>query len=289
MINFTFPNFINANKINDYFNYIATHQSHYLKTPIAINHVAGSFPFTLWNGGVNSSLIGNLFKNEQIDNVFKNMHSSIRLNFSNLLITNEDFYNNYCRLILEYGNNGSTVIEITNLNLYAYIKEHYKYYNKFILSSNAWCMKDLTPEEINAICENDDFYLISLPPYLSNNFDYIDKIEKKNKIEITVNPSCPLTCKNYQDCWLNESKKQYDFSGNSVIASCNSRINYKNNNQIISLNDIKKDYLSKGISHFKIEECHPFSDNDLFLFLVHYFIKEEYQQEVIENFISNQK
>lgn len=287
MINFTFPNFINSTKINDYFSYISTQKPYYLKTPIGINHISGGLPFTLWNGGVNSSLIGNLLKNEQIDNIFKTTHSSIRLNFANLFITNEDFYNNYCRLILEYGNNGSTVIEITNLNLYSYIKDNYRNYNKFILSPNAWCMKDLTPEELNAICENDDFYLISLPPYLSNNFEYIEQIQQKNKIEITVNPRCPLTCKNYQNCWLSESKKQYDFSGNSNIISCNNRLMYNNKNQVITMEDIKTKYLPKGITHFKIEECYPFSENELLLFLVHYFIKEEYQQEVIENFIMN--
>lgn len=282
MFNFTLSNFFSGYKINLIFMELISGRKECLKAPINFNQVAGSFPFNTWNGGYNSCLDGNIVTYNEMDTCFESYAQALRLNFSSIVLEKEDFYNNYNRMILDKAQNGSTAIEIANLQLYEYIKEKYPHYTKFILSPTAWEIIDLTPEMVNVILENPDFQLASLPPRLAHNFEYIDQITQKSKIEICVNPVCPAVCKNYSKCILAENLNQYDFSGQSVFTSCPKTYIYNTNPQTMSLEDIKEEYVKKGITHFRLATCPNHQLTQYFAFLVKYFIKEEYQAKFLE-------
>ena len=282
MFNFTLANFYSGFKINAIFMDLVYNHKHYLKEKVNFNQIAGSFPFNSWNGGYNSCLNGNIVTYSEMDKCFESYAQALRLNFSNIVLENEDFYNNYNRMILEKAQNGATAIEISNLPLYEFIKEKYPYYNKFILSPVAWEIIDLTPDMLNVILENPDFQLASLPSKIAENFEYIEKITQKNKIEICVNPMCPKSCKKHSDCILNENINQYEFSGNSIFNSCPFIYDYKDNPQIIQMKELKEKYIKKGITHFRLEQCPNVQIINYFIFLVRYFVKEEYQTECLE-------
>ena len=282
MFNFTLANFFSGYRINLIFMDLISKHKDCLKFPIHFNQISGSFPFNTWNGDLNSCLDGNILRYDEIDKCFNSYNQSIRLNFSNIFLKKEDFFNSYNKVILEKVQNGSTAIELSNLQLYYYIKENYPYYNKFILSPNAWEIIDLNPKEINKIMSNSDFQLVSLPFKVANDFNYINQIENKNKIEICVNPWCPSYCRHYSKCIAEECLNQYDFSEKSVFADCPKTYVYSNNPQVLSLEDLEKKYIRKGINHFKIASCPNHRIIQYFSFLVKYFIKDEYQNQFFE-------
>ena len=282
MFNFTLANFYSAFRINTLFMEMVYNHRGCLKEKINFNQIAGSFPFNTWNGGNNSCLNGNIVTYSEMDRCFDGYAQALRLNFASIVLEKEDFHNNYNRMMLEKAQNGATAIEISNLQLYEFIKEKYPYYNKFILSPVAWEIIDLTPEMINVILENPDFQLASLPAKLANDFDYISQINQKNKIEICVNPVCPVGCKKYSECVLAENTNQYDFSGHSIFCTCSRVLPYRDNPQIITLEDLKEKYIKKGITHFRLATCSNMEIIQYFTFLVDYFIKEECQKEFLE-------
>lgn len=284
MFNFTLTNLYNGYAINNFFMEYITSNRHMLKEDmISFNQIAGSFPFNTWNGGLN----GNYDKiplNKDISLLFTHAAPQcLRLNFANLHIEETDFENNFNRIILEYGANGSTIIEIANLKLYEWIKEKYPIYNKFVLSPNAWEVLDFTPEMLDVILDNPDFILATIPKKYAKELGYLSQIRNKSKIEIEVNPICPAICKNYSDCIENENLLQYEFSESSNFAVCNKCFPYHRNPQIVELEELKKMYFPLGINHFKLAETPYTKIQTYFIFLVKYFIKPEYQLQVFED------
>lgn len=283
MLNFTLANFYNGYVINRLFLEVISTENYKLKSPIAFNQIGGSFPFSSWNGGLNSCITPEIALNNQISECYAGYMTATRLDFSNMMLTQEDFYNNYNRIMLEHGATGATAIELCNLQLYEYIKANYPTYQKFILAPNAATLMgdQFTPEVVNVILENPDFQLVSLSPRLAKDKNFLQQIKAKNKIEICVNPLCSSLCKHQDECVINESKLQYDYSEKSAIISCPRRNAYYNNPNTIEIKDLKE-YTQMGITHFRLAEC-PFPEiSQYFIFLVKYFIKEEYQQELIE-------
>lgn len=286
MIKFTLPNFYEAYKINEFIIKKVKENPEKLKFPIVINQVYGSLPFSIWNGGINSNIYGNILMNHEIIDYFQKSFTCTRLDFGNTFIQEEDTFNNYGRIILEKSNNGSTAIELTSLKLYDMIKNNYKYFNNFILSSNAFCLNGFNIDIINALLENEDFKLISIPSWLSKDFELLDKIEQKEKIEVCINPLCPYSCNKQCECNQIENQYQYDFSKKSVYQQCPLRHQYLDNPQIINIEEIKDIYLAKGITNFKIAQSLPYQINhEYILFLIKYFFKKEFQQELIQEYL----
>ena len=283
MFNFTLTNLYNGYIINNYFNQYISSKTNVLKDNISFNQIAGSFPFNTWNGGLN----GNYDKiplNRDIDSLFSsNQAHCLRINFANLNITKADFENNFNRIILEHGCNGSTVIEIANLELYEWIKHNYPAYNKFVLSANAWEILDFSPEMLDVILDNPDFILATIPTKYAKDMEYLSQIQHKSKIEIEINPICPVICKNYSNCLESENLLQYEFSEASNFTVCKKCFPYHRNPQTMNLEQLKKTYFPLGINHFKLAETPWNKIQSYFIFLIKYFIKPEYQMETFED------
>ena len=283
MYNFTLANFYNGYIINNMFQrYVKQFPERIKDEKIYFNQIAGSFPCSTWNGDINSCSFGNIAMADDIKGCFSKCETVLRLNFSNVALEPEEFENNYNRIMLESGDCGSTAIEISNLQLYEYIKKNYPTYSKFILSANAWEITDLSAEMLNVILDKDDFQLVTLPTKYAHDNDYISQIAHKNKIEICINPLCPPKCPNYRACLIKENSNQLEFSQESIFLDCRKILPYHRNKNIMNLDELKKEYLPKGITHFRLSTCPSHQLVEYLLFLTHYFIKEEFQQEFIE-------
>lgn len=284
MLYFTLPNaFINYDIIN-YFKYILEVSPEFFqeKESISFNYGEGNSPFCYWNGGQNNNNTGNVYSYNKIINLVSKMGVPLRFNCSNINLEETDYLNVLGNLILQLGENGSNVIEITNLNFMRYLKEKYPNYN-FIFSKESFLLQELTPELINKINKYDNFLFISLPEYLNENFDFLNQIENKNKIELSVNPICDCSCKNYFNCHLNAHQTQYDFSKKNIFELCDYNLGFQyESHKNLNVKIIKEKYSSIGINHFYIND-YFYNKVDLAMFLIKFFIKDEYQLKVFYN------
>lgn len=248
------------------------------KLPFHISSLYGSFPYSIWNGGINSNE-NDLMLYPEIAAIINAATIPIRLDCSNLLLNEFDLYDRHMNVILKLAESNGTLIEIADLALYNYIKENYIGFN-FILSNNANYLHEFNEEIINTFTEQSDFFSISL---LNINSLDLSKIIHKNKIEIILNNKCQNCSYDQQkECRLLEHNNQLIYSNKSILRSCN-----QIQNDILSSNLIKniEYYQSLGFHQFKIKSYFSFNDAQHFnQYLILSLIKPEYQLEC-ENFI----
>lgn len=281
MIYFTLPNFYENFAVNNYFLNIARFYPDLFKEKVTFISASGGFPYCSWNGGYNNNMGEGAYYDAFI-HCYAQYMVPLRINFANVLLEDFDFYDNMANTILKTNENGTNLIEISNLHLMDFIEEKHPEY-KFVFSKQADLITPFTPELINDIIELNKFSLIGIPDRLANDFNFLKEIKKRSKIEITVNPTCPATCKNHQSCLLEEHNRQIEYSGVSPIRNCNKTYAYGLNKRVKTLEEIKKEYLPLGITHFTFAS-QPADADFVLSFYIQYFIKEEYHTEVRNNY-----
>lgn len=288
MIYFVLPDFFQKYPINNYLRKQAKQNSKMFKEEITFSYQHGSFPYTTWNGNINSNFGYGVFYQELL-NFLSLTNNPIRLDFSNILLEDYDFDNTFCNLILSYYQIGSTQIELSNLDLLEYIDKNYDNYS-YVFSNNAFLMAPLNADIINMLFENIEklSYLI-LDPKENKNEDLLSNIEHLEKIEIIVNNICPYSCSKYNQCPIAENKAQINYSLNSCFKECKNTLNPFDNNSFISLEEIKEFYLPKNINHFVLRDMPSLDLHEYLLFVTEYFIKEEFKLLFIENYYNYNK
>lgn len=248
-----------------------------LKFPFWIESTYGSFPYCCWNGDLNSTY-GNNILYPGIEKLLLDYRDSvIRLDFSNIFLTNNDFYNIHENTILRLLESNGTMIELSNLELFNYINSKYKGYD-FVLSSNANLIHPLSEDIINIFIEQNEFILISL-----NNCANLDltKIKNKNKLEILINNECSnCTLETQQKCKLLEQNNQISFSSKSIHYQCPEKVNYYEDENHL-LNEINN-YLKMGFTHFKIGYSQLNNIKQFNKYLICNLIQEEYQNDCLK-------
>lgn len=282
MIFFSLPNFFTSFGINNLLLETNRLSPEVFKEKIAFENCSGNFPYCSWNGGMNNCM-GEGAYYEAFLSCYKGNASPLRLNFANVCLENTDFYDSMANAILDTNDNGSNIIEISNLELMDYIHTQYPNYN-FVFSKQADLITEFTPELINTIIGMDKFILIGIPDKYYKDFDWLQQIDKKSKIELTVNPMCPINCKNYANCHIQEHEFQLAYSEKSNLRNCSKIYNENNPRTILTLEDIKKDYVPLGITHFTFS---PYIQEDysLIQFYLKYFIKENEQEKVFDKWM----
>ena len=262
-------------KFNKYFNNYIQNNQEKLKMKIKIEAVHGSFPWSTWNGDINSNLNNQLMYDELISSIQQILSDNpIIIDCSNFLLNTEDFLDIYQNLILKLGYETSIYLEFSDLELYKYIKNIYPYY-KFILSNKINNVISLNENKniLNIFTNNEDIVKIIIP----TEYNDIKNLSNKNKYIICLG-ECPY-CNNYKQCLLQEQKNQINFS-------CKSEFNKCTKYQLPNYIEEMEKYLSQGINHFKISAIK--GQNNLLTFnlnLLKNFIKEEYLNECIEEFL----
>lgn len=249
----------------------------------------GCFPFSLWNGG-------RLIQHDQCDSKFvesviKNINSKgipIRYTFTNPVLTEEDLNDPFCNYCMDAANNGMNEVLVVSPILEQYLRE--KYPNFEYNSSTCKEIKDV--DELNKEIDRDYKYVV-LDYNLNNNWEFIDKIEHPEKLEVLVNAVCKPGCKKRGEHYTQIGKDQKTYQMNQKLPKdkqipikpwfckygeegCIHTI--KDYPTVISPDDIWDKYIPAGINNFKIEgrTAYLFSLIDTYC---HYMIKPEYQGE----------
>jgi len=245
-----------------------------------IASIYGSPIDTIWSGGRVSTQDAN--PNEVLD-LMNQYDISARLTFSNSLLEEEHLAdkkcNQLCALFQTRGNNG--VIVHSDLLKY-YLKQ--KYPNLYLVSSTTKVLTNFNDllNELN----NEEFRYVVPDFRLNKAFDKLDSLNKtqKDKLEFLCNEACPISCNQRKLCYENVSRINLDSQESDF--HCVSGKGYHffdamNNPSFISVEDIKKIYLPKGFSNFKIEG-RGLGSALVFEFLLYYMVKSEYQIKVRE-------
>ena len=277
MIYFTLPGFYQNFKINNFFIKLSLRDLDFFKTPVSFIACAGNFPYNYWNGGFNNCIEKGCIYNEIYD-CNKENGAPLRLNCTNIFLNSNDFEDSVANTILDICHDSSNLIEVSNLDLYKILKEKYNKY-KFIFSKQANLIYPFNLNIINELNNKKYFEIVSLPNEFSKNLNLLKEINNPNTIELTVNSMCQ-TCNNEKKCQYANHVNQYNYSMINSYLNCEKRYPYHRINPLITLEEIKDTYIPMGYKYFKIEEIFNNDKDNLFLFLLNYFIKEEYKEEV---------
>lgn len=283
MIYFTLPNFFFNFKINNFFSSLTIKHKEYFKIPVAFNYCSGNFPYCYWNGGYNTN-VGKGPVYEDFIRYSAINNTAIIFNCANIFLNKEnDFEDTMTNLILKENENGSNMIEVSDLNLFYFLKNKYPDYN-FIFSKEAQLVTNYDTSFVNDLIKSSFFKRISLPESFTLDLDFLKEIKERDKIELSINTVCDFSCEKYFECLKNTHELQYNFCKDNLFKRCALCESYQNRKPLIDLNDIKKYYVPLGINHFRISEViHDKKDNLLF-FLIDYFIKDEYKYVVLKKY-----
>lgn len=277
MFYISLPYFYENYKFNNFFNHYIiecnkTCGASKLVDNFAIEYVYGSFPWSIWNGGANSH-IGKAILSPDIEYIINIVNTPIRFDASNILLKENDYFDLHENAILRIANGTNNIYEISNFNLMNYISNQYLN-NKFIISNNLQNTTDLNEDLINILIDDNSIELINLGYHLE--YD-IQKINYKNKIELSIGYCGNCSTKQNLICSFQEQQNIYNYSGNSLFincSSCNKNTNYYN--EILPL-------YKKGIKHFKITTAIS-NLNDFNINIIKSFVKPEFQGECIDEY-----
>ena len=247
--------------------------------PLQVESVYGAFPYSLWNGGINSSFGKDLLYRE-LTKCIDQENAVIRLDCSNTYLINTDLFDRHQNVILSLLESRGNMIDIADLSIYNYIEDNYKNFS-YTLSENANLIHPLDETLINGFLDNEKFAMITL-----NNLNAIDlkNIDKKSKIEMLVSNNC-CKCSNYLNCKSKEQNNQIIFSSRSVFQDCPQRQNFYNTKFLI---DEIKQYSLLGIHHFKIAPPNINEINQFNKYIIFNLVKPEaieFCLSFIENYI----
>ena len=175
---------------------------------VDIGSVYGEFPSSLWNGG---RVLGGVFPAGEMRYVAEQLNNkgiSLRYTFTNPLINQshlDDLHCNRCLAVTERNDYMNGVIVVSPV-LEKYIRQKYPHYK--IISSTC---KQIT--DFDAVCEELERYdYVVLDYNFNNNWEVLEKLPHKEKIEILVNAVCPPGCP--------RRKAHYQYLARTQMAYC---------------------------------------------------------------------
>lgn len=277
MFYISLPYFYENYKFNEYFKkYIKscyTFNNDKLIAKFDIEYAYGSFPWSYWDGGINNHQ-GQAILNNDIKAIFAQTSIPLRIDASNINLTEYDYLDIHENTILNCANGTNTIYEISDVNLMEYISNH-NLNNKFIISNNAQLIHLFNANIINTFQEQDMIDLINIG-YKTENINF-SEIINKNKLEMSIGICQNCSAEQYLACSQNEQKNIYNFSKQSLFFSCPSE--YKPINYYEEI----KSYLKQGIKHFKLITS-PKNLQEFNINIIKSFVKPEYQGECIDGY-----
>ena len=170
----------------------------FFRPGVEIASFFGEFPTSLWNGGRIS--IADQCDAGFIQNVVKSINAvgiPIRYTYTNPLLDQDDLQDAYCNFCMKVADNGMNEVLVVSPILEEYIRAKYP---GFKINSST-CKEIRNVDEVNAELEK-DYQLVVLDYNFNNQFDLLQKIEKKDRCEILVNaiciPNCPRRGEHYR-------------------------------------------------------------------------------------------
>ncbi len=250
-----------------------------------IGSVYGAPAGCLWDGG--RAGFGE-DRPEEAAALMREYGISARLTLSNSLLREEHLSdkkcNALCALFEKSGGVQNGVILSSDL-LLAYLRERWPGF--YFVSSTT---KVLTAfSQLEAELGREEFRFVVPDFRLNKAFDRLDAlpVQQKRKLEFLCNECCWFACPDRKRCYETVSRRNLgEACGEQVCASPEAHRGYRfsdamRNPAFIGIEDIRKVYLPKGFSHFKIEG-RSLGSAMILEFLLYYMTKPEYQLRVRE-------
>ncbi len=262
---------------------------HFVREGVEIGSFFGEFPTSLWNGGRFSN--GDQCDSRFITEVVKNINAQgipVRYTYTNPAIRQEDLADPYCNFCMKVADNGKNEVLVFSPILEEYIRKEYP---GFTINSTT-CKEikdiDLLNEELDK-----DYGLVVLDQNMNNNFEFLEQVKRKDKLEVLVNaccvPDCPRRAAHYkiidtqQRVALANRKRTPENRLSMPGWSCeygakNSIYSIRSQSSYISPEAIWEKYIPMGIENFKIEgrTANLFQLIDTYCM---YMLKPEYKDE----------
>lgn len=280
MINYYIPDFFFHYNVNLKLLELVNNEKDIFYDDFKIGAVFGNFPNCIWNGGGN--FIGrNVDKSEmiKISNIYNSYGVPVRLTMTNPLIEERDLYDRYSNYIMKNLNNGFNQVLISSPVLEEYVRKEYPEYP---------IVRSILAAENVYYDDSDKYFMSVLRKHKNTDFELLNNIKNKEKIEILVNETCDENCKFVYDHYLQFAKKTLHKDEEVEYYNCvhaNTVYKYKFNrfkNLLLTIprEKIKEVYEPLGFTNFKISGrgC---GNNIPILFYAHYMVKPEYQFDFI--------
>lgn len=257
---------------------------------ISIGGVYGSFPKQIWNGG-RPNLDNRIIPLENVEEIFKiyreEFNTQIQLTYTNSLLTEYHLNDEYCNEITKIANKYNAEVLCNNSLLEEYLRKNYPNL-KYSLSVTK-NIEDIPT--FNKLIKENKYENYVLHCFLNKNFEQIQKIQNKEKVEIILNqtcqPFCPYTFSHYDEYNF------YNLYGHerypdSLKCKNNRKCNFLTYKQYLigntEMNIFKEELYDKyikelGFSKFKIVG-RDFLIYTIMEFYLYYLVKPEYYDEI---------
>ena len=280
MINFYIPDFYEFFKLNTFLiQYLRDFPQKFYDN-IKIGAIYGCFPNQIWNSGRYSGGISADISNiEETIKAINQLGIPIRFTYTNSCIREEHLSDRHCNFVTECGHNGMNEILVNSPLLEEYLRK--KYPNYKYISSTTRCIRDIN--KLNELIDSNKYSLV-LSDYRDNfDFDFLNKINNKKKLEILVDPVCKLDCKLRESHFLYISQVQLgeEPTVKDPKCECEKFAFYEllKKDNIIKVNDLYNKYYKMGFEHFKLE-----GRNNIFIDVIdsymYYLVRPEYKDEM---------
>lgn len=166
---------------------------------VNISKIYGSFPNMTWNGG--GFWVGKCLMPKQVDRYFKwysNKNITLQLNLTNMVLEKKDLDDRYCNMILDTAskyNNIEILVSSPLLENYIRIKYPHMKINKSIIGATRY-VSDYKNDSLNFHIQESEKYNKYVLPRKYSTLEYLEQIpkEKRDKFEVLVTSSCPISC-----------------------------------------------------------------------------------------------
>ena len=262
---------------------------HFFREGVEIGSFFGEFPTSRWNGGRFSN--GDQCDERFVREVVKTINAQgipIRYTFTNPLLNEYDLEDAYCNFCMKVADNGRNEVLVVSPLLEEYIRREYPGYK----INSSTCKEIRNIEALNEELSK-DYSLVVLDYNMNNQFELLEKIEKKDKCEVLVNaccvPNCPRRGEHYKQI-ANQQRialKNRSMPEDKRIPVPAWHCEYGDKNTLYTIQDyptyvspeaIWEKYVPMGFENFKIEgrTANLFSLINTYCF---YLMKPEYRDE----------
>lgn len=248
-----------------------------------IDTIFDSFPGMIWNGGgLNLGSTAHLSDVDKILDYYDELNIALQLTCTNPCLIETDVYDRYCNAIVErFIKHPLNSVLVSSDILEKYLRNKYEGI-KIDFSIVGTTQPNNINSNFNELAAH--YNRIVLPRVYGKDFDYLNKIEEKNrdKIEILCTDPCPIDCPRLASHYCDYGKiTLYEESNEHSPCTSLDRdklFTFQYKDQQISYEELDK-YLDIDFQRFKLSGRR--NDKSVIHNMVLYTTKPEYQYEMV--------
>lgn len=277
MISYTLPDFTNGLSRNLFFIRLWRAHPEYFIDELCLESVYGCFPDCIMNGG--RAFIREKYTTDQIEQTFDLLRAeevTPRLTFTNMLAQAEHLEDTYVKEILRIAQSYQAEVIVYSDEIGEIIQDQY---GLACILSTTRGIQDI--DELNRLTKKYEYVVLDYN--LNKNFEFIERIEDRDKIEVMVNEFCQYQCPWREAHYLHNSEDQ--MTGSMRPFECHhtdpGKFFEHSPDHPIFLTDkqVFELYHTYGINYFKIvgRGIHPETVLESY---VYYLVKPQYRASI---------